>query len=351
MCVAVIVENKYNIRKKDLLAMEGDNPDGAGIAWIEGGQVLFMRGLNATQVFELQKDLPRPFFLHFRYATRGGKSQYLTHPFPLGMDAFTAGLSGTTDQGVLMHNGTWKDYQKWIPEGVDQSKVSDTQVAAYAATIGGHDILDDVSWATAVLFKSENKWLIHYRGDWVTHKGNRYSNLHWKTRSRTYKTYTTPKYVQPSHTAYDYKDKATSTYYDRERASNFDYEEWSKNQAKRFANDRTPAMGTPYTASPYSDGPRLYERKSDGPYVMGSKIPAPDSPSGTAKEQHLWDKLAELEDDDTIVITEDDEITMLMDDMFSDGIPMEEIDDRWLDPDMAEVQAALQAAWDAPDNS
>lgn len=349
MCVAVIVESKYNIRKKDLLAMEGDNPDGAGVAWIEGGVVKFQRGLTAAAIFELQKTLPRPFFLHFRFATRGGKSPLLTHPFPLGMDTFTAGLSGDTDQGVLMHNGTWRDFEKYIPQGIDRSKVSDTQVAAYALTTEGHDILDDVSWATAILFRDDNKWKINYRGTWTTHKGNLYSNLHWRTRSRK--------------TSYDYKpfvgykpytgSKAYESWWNKpvnERVSTYSsYEEWNKKQAAKhdaahtYKRDNTPVLGTEFQD--------LYK-------AQGSKIPAPDSPTGSndnwshkkwLEEEDMWAKLAELEEDTIITMSVEEAL-----ELESDGVPTAADSawdaayarrNDWLNPDQEEIEASLQRAW------
>lgn len=202
--------------------MEGDNPDGAGIAWIEEGSCFYLRGLNAKQIFDLQRTLPRPFFLHFRYATRGGKSMNLTHPFPLGDAAFTAGLAGSSELGVLMHNGTWHGYEKHIPEHINPERVSDTQVAAYVIPFVGHDILDDVSWATAVMFQKDGEWNINYRGTWVSHKGNRYSNLNWQTRNRRYVV----PVVAPS-TAVHAQTRSQARAYEKWWAKN-DYPEWNR---------------------------------------------------------------------------------------------------------------------------
>lgn len=177
MCVAVIVQSSKPISKSYLKAMHEANSDGGGVAWQKDGKVHYRKGLTWEQIHELQDTLPRPFLMHFRIATRGGKIPELTHPFPIGEQAFSPDLSGTTDKGVIIHNGTWSDFKKYIPEGLDlpENKISDTQVAAYMAAID-ENILEDVRWSNAIM-RPEGTW---YRGNWEKHEGNLYSNMHWR---------------------------------------------------------------------------------------------------------------------------------------------------------------------------
>ena len=180
MCVAVIVQTKKRIPREQLKAMSDANPHGGGIAWYidptaDKGIVLYRKGMSWEEIDYIQDRLPRPFFLHFRIATKGEKIPELTHPFPLGMQAFTEDLAGKADMGVLMHNGTWPDYHKFIPEGINSNTVSDTQVAAYHAAFR-EKILDDVKWSNAIMDPDG----IRYRGRWEKFEGNLFSNTYWQ---------------------------------------------------------------------------------------------------------------------------------------------------------------------------
>lgn len=180
MCVAVVVESTTDITLEDLQKMERQNSDGGGVAWIAGGQVMFRKGLTALEIHELMPVLPRPFLMHFRIATRGAAVPELTHPFPIGPAALDGDLVGLAD-GVIIHNGTWSDYAKHVPPGIDPAKVSDTQIAAYVA---GYDekVLDHVSWSNAIMRVSpEGHADITMRGQWSEHGGNMFSNLHWRS--------------------------------------------------------------------------------------------------------------------------------------------------------------------------
>lgn len=183
MCVAVIVESKDRIPSEYLKAMAEHNPDGGGVAWIDGDLIQYRKGLTWQQIDSFQHLLPRPFLLHFRIATRGGKIPELTHPFPVGMQAFTDDLTGMAP-AVLIHNGTWMDFRKHVPEGIDANLVSDTQTAAYVAETN-EKILDEVKWSNAIMkAKGNGRADLTLRGHWTDFKGNQYSNLHWLSELR-----------------------------------------------------------------------------------------------------------------------------------------------------------------------
>lgn len=178
MCVAVVVDSKERIPKRYLRAMEDANPHGAGIAWCDGDLIHYRKGLSWKDIDQLQMVLPRPFFMHFRIATHGAKIAELTHPFPLGMQAFSEELVGSA-KSVLMHNGTWHDFRRWVPQGIHPDKVSDTQVAAYVAETY-EDILSQVSWSNAIMSAAGNGRVnITLRGRWSEFEGNQYSNQLW----------------------------------------------------------------------------------------------------------------------------------------------------------------------------
>ncbi len=193
MCVAVIVDTDKPVPLRHLKAMESANPDGAGLAWVDGEFIQYRKGLTAQQIFDMQDMLPRPFFMHFRIATRGAKIPELTHPFPLGMQAFSDDLLGMAP-AVLMHNGTWSDFRKHVPEGIDADKVSDTQTAAYVCE-SNEEVLSEVGWSNAIMKAIGNgRCNITIRGRWSEGLGDEdgmhYSNTYWKSELYVTRTYT-----------------------------------------------------------------------------------------------------------------------------------------------------------------
>jgi hypothetical protein len=126
------------------------NKDGGGIAWREGREVLWKKGImdqaefkdliNATQI---------PFIAHFRVASCGGVRPSLTHPFPVGAKASLA-LSGRTRGGVLFHNGHWNGWQEKAVDAAIHSNTqiplgndwSDTRAMAYLVSIYGPGLID-----------------------------------------------------------------------------------------------------------------------------------------------------------------------------------------------------------------
>jgi hypothetical protein len=186
MCVAVVVEAETP-KQHELWQMDSHNPHGAGVAWCDGDIIRYRKGLTWKQVQELGDSLPRPWLLHFRWATHGGKLPRLTHPFPLGHKALSNFKLSGSAEAVLIHTGTWSDYKRHVPSKFRKVDLSDTAIAAYVAGTKGEEILDSVSWATAVMRAAgEGRVDITLRGEWETHEGNSYSNLYWQGRASRY---------------------------------------------------------------------------------------------------------------------------------------------------------------------
>jgi hypothetical protein len=186
MCVAVLVESNPPTLE-ELRQMESENPHGAGLAWAQGNSIRYRKGLTAGQVFALAQTLPRPFLLHFRWATHGPKVARLTHPFPLGYRAITSTALRGKAPAVLIHNGVWREYEKYAPGWIKAfPEPSDTAVAALLAEYD-EDWLDVVPWSTAVgRAAGGGRMDVTLRGSWTEHKGNLYSNLNWIPRTRTH---------------------------------------------------------------------------------------------------------------------------------------------------------------------
>lgn len=179
MCVAVVVE-KDPPTADEWDQMEDSNPHGAGVAWCEDGAIHYQKGLTAKQIAAMASKLPTPWLAHFRWATHGSKAPRLAHPFPVGPRALTDRRLKATAEAVLIHNGTWSGYTKWLPRKCRRWDLSDTAVAAFAA---GYDesVLDDVNWATALMRAGgEGRVDITMRGTWTEHNGNWFSNMNWR---------------------------------------------------------------------------------------------------------------------------------------------------------------------------
>jgi hypothetical protein len=139
MCVIAVYESNYP-KAEDLVNMESMNQHLGGIAWIEGGQVHFRKGINAKEIMNTirEKSIKLPFCIHFRIASIGVVDKKLNHPFPINSDA-SLELEGVADS-VLFHNGTWSEYGDYLtrvcmlkgiraPEGL----ISDSRVMAWLA--------------------------------------------------------------------------------------------------------------------------------------------------------------------------------------------------------------------------
>lgn len=191
MCVAVVIESPRPVPTEQIRLMAETNPDGGGVAWIDGDTIQFRKGLTWQEVAWLSSELPRPFLMHFRIATRGEAIPELTHPFPVGWQALDGDLSGSAP-AVVIHNGTWNGYDRHIPRGIDPRSVSDTQIAALVAG-EREDILDHVGWSNAIMRAAgHGRADLTLRGNWHEFEGNLYSNLHWQDDWRYWRA-NTPK--------------------------------------------------------------------------------------------------------------------------------------------------------------
>lgn len=183
MCVAAVIETEAGPTSDELRQMHNDNPHGAGVAFVHGGAVRYHKAVTWQWIAKNQARWPRPYLLHFRWATHGGRARHLAHPFPISISAvLSRKLSGECDR-VLIHNGIWNNYHRFLPHWLrrEADRWSDTAVAAYAAKVYGDGILDDVDWSTAVgRFAGIGRMDVTMRGRWTEYNGNMYSNLNWQ---------------------------------------------------------------------------------------------------------------------------------------------------------------------------
>lgn len=175
MCVIMTVENeRERPTQAELEAAADANPHGAGIAWVEKGAVKFRKvgPVDIEQVIALALKVPTPFVVHFRITSSGETTAQLSHPFPLRLTEPLA-LAGRAD-AVLFHNGTWRDYKRYVLSAVASTgrslgdgPMSDTRGIAYLATVGGRAVLATIP--------DENKLAVLSKDGKVTRHGNGWS--------------------------------------------------------------------------------------------------------------------------------------------------------------------------------
>jgi len=121
------------------------NKDGVGVAWIDRtfGVVRWKKGLQrAEDVHAITERVPFPFVVHARFATAGGATPGLTHPFPIEAKPSVA-LEGAAHK-VLAHNGhvhDWEVMAKKLGLGWNPRGWSDTRVVAAVVARRGTGIL------------------------------------------------------------------------------------------------------------------------------------------------------------------------------------------------------------------
>lgn len=115
MCVIAKYTEAYPT-KTMLESMEAMNKDGGGMAWIEGDHVRWEKGMHVNTKFIMDKieseKIQLPIIIHFRIATHGSVDTPLCHPFAISGEIDDTMASGFDKEGVLFHNGIWRDYKE-----------------------------------------------------------------------------------------------------------------------------------------------------------------------------------------------------------------------------------------------
>lgn len=127
MCVIVTIPFDSKVSKSTLEDCFEHNPDGSGISYFDGNKTCVIKGLMTfPDFYKTYQDIRRKnklsnILLHFRIATHGGYSPYMTHPFPCGEYVTTDDLEMLrykTDVAIA-HNGIIYGYG-------DKKTLSDT---------------------------------------------------------------------------------------------------------------------------------------------------------------------------------------------------------------------------------
>lgn len=190
MCVAVTLSKNGKVpTEAQIELMFEANPDGAGLAWIAKGSVVWTKGLQSTaKIAQLVRDIPKPALLHFRLTSAGGTHPSLTHPFPIEARPRLA-LSDSA-RSVLIHNGHWGAYLDVLAalkvvgeKKVMKGRVSDTRLMAHlAATSTGPTILRHLAAKGQKIATLDRHGFVTRYGKWTEVDGFFVSNQFWQVR-------------------------------------------------------------------------------------------------------------------------------------------------------------------------
>jgi hypothetical protein len=194
MCVAIGCPERLPT-PEILKSAEEANPDGGGIAWVNGeGSVSWVKNIDAKTMIEMidAGKVKAPALIHFRITTSGGTRPELCHPFPISQKASTE-LTGRATS-VLVHNGHWSGWSaralnvvlrhdKKVPEGY----WSDSRALAYMAYHLGEQALRLVEHQKIATLNREGE--IRLFGYFDEREGIHYSNLNWQRKAVSVEVY------------------------------------------------------------------------------------------------------------------------------------------------------------------
>ena len=184
MCVIFIADSRKPSLKELRLA-EDSNPDGAGIAWVEEGRVVFHKGLSADEIGELiENEKPAfPFVVHFRLATIGGSSKGLTHPFPVTGNV-NLKTHGILNSPVLFHNGHYGYWEETLipiraTHPVPKGGWSDSRGLAWLAYHAGIQSMDLIDGQRITVLEPDGT-ITKFGNGWSNNNGLLASNRTWE---------------------------------------------------------------------------------------------------------------------------------------------------------------------------
>jgi hypothetical protein len=180
MCLLIVGKDQFPSEEL-LRAGEKANMHGAGIAFVDGDKVQWMKGLKVEDLMEFQYITGSPFMIHFRWASVGGVKPELTHPFPVTKNAGTA-LQGRANM-VMAHNGHLSNWQELMIASnleIPGGPWSDTRAMAFLTAYKGRGFLEMIDEKVGLMTPGGVE--IFGKG-WIEKEGCQLSNDPTATRS------------------------------------------------------------------------------------------------------------------------------------------------------------------------
>lgn len=185
MCLIIISEEKFPSQELFEAANEA-NDDGIGIAWREGNEVLWDKGIDLDELKYYQFWTKPPWVFHFRVRTHGPIGSALCHPFSIDKRASTDQFGKA--EAVLFHNGVYTEALKMMDSFKQQKPKgvwSDTRAMAWLAS------LPRSKEAVFEFFENSRQKLVYFSGSelkvfgggWSQYEGHTVSNrlFLWRT--------------------------------------------------------------------------------------------------------------------------------------------------------------------------
>lgn len=187
MCLAIFKPKNEKIPPfKTLETAWQNNPDGAGLAIVNGESVKIIKGLMTLEdlMFHLSDDSLNGFDLviHFRWSTSGHVSPEMTHPFPVSTDNNDLKSLEIETQTAIIHNGVM--FSPKLDSGY-----SDTAIFTkyYALKNGLNDLeISEIIGSDRLAIASKDG--VKLVGSWHEVDGLHYSNL-GSFESRSYRSF------------------------------------------------------------------------------------------------------------------------------------------------------------------
>lgn len=108
MCIILTCEPSFRPSAQLIETCFSNNPDGAGIAWIESGRVETSKGFStADDLNDAIGWIPddSPAVIHMRIATSGGVHPAVCHPFPIAQNLRYLHATDVECNAAIAHNG------------------------------------------------------------------------------------------------------------------------------------------------------------------------------------------------------------------------------------------------------
>lgn len=206
MCIAIVKPMGAKLPDRELLRKCWDNnPDGAGLMYNNGENVIIHKGFSKFKGFykylrKLDNEIDltnKDLVLHFRIATSGGVNRECTHPFPITKNLLEMKKLDNVCEYGFAHNG--------IIDGYGTKDFSDTMeyvanVIAYIKNIEDEEaLLDALAYEHFSRFVVLTKDNFELGGNWVkdgeyyfsntTYKDHSYKTLGWSSLDDEYYDY------------------------------------------------------------------------------------------------------------------------------------------------------------------
>lgn len=199
MCVIAVCK-KRKLTDKEVELMWQSNPEGAGLAWAEDGQVHYRKGFMKLRDFKKfygSREFPFPHIAHFRITSAGVTTPELTHPFIVSHTS-PHQLEYHGPDPVLFHNGTyraWKEVvgaaaiatETEIPGAMNDSRAV-AIVTSFVPDMVAHVAADSAS-KFSILYPNGD---VKMYGRWSESDELDTSNDYWKSEWRTNVVRSTP---------------------------------------------------------------------------------------------------------------------------------------------------------------